>query len=413
METKMKRKLFIILSLLSFALIGTVAALPALYRPRLPGVVVDGAMRTEAIDKLVTGLSRHYVFPDTAKQIGTLLRKRQHDGKYDAMASGEKFAAQLTADMASVAHDLHMKVKFSQKPMRSDRELDAMTNAASQAARDRKYGVGNVDHLSPAIGYLRLSAFPPSSLVAKQYASAMDRLSDTNALIIDVRDNRGGSPGSVALLVSYFVDHRTRLNDIWSRDSGVTTQIWTEDKLDGRRYGGKKPVVILAGPGTASAGEDFTYTMQALKRATVIGEPIWGGAHPIALYRLGDHFFAAIPNSRSISPITHTNWEGSGVTPDVTTPPANALAVAQELLQRQLDAVPTLRVENRIAPAQASIVEWVAPLGHPIGDVFAMVEPGRHDFGDFPTWPPAMLSRIAGFGHNRTVALSIAEKEAL
>jgi C-terminal processing protease CtpA/Prc len=308
--------------------------MPELYQPR--DVLVDGAMRAQAIDKLVAGLNQHYVFPDTAKQIETLLRKRQHDGAYDRMVNGEQFAAQLTADMASVAHDRHMKVKFSPKRMRSDRALEAILYAASPAAPNRNRGVENADHLSPAIGYLRITSFPPPDLVATKYASAMDRLADTDALIIDVRSNRGGSPQSVALLVSYFVDRRTRLNDVWSRDSGVTRQFWTEERLDGRRYGGKKPVVILAGPGTASAGEDFTYTMQALKRATVIGEPSWGGAHPVEFYRLGGHFYAGIPNSRSISPITLMNWEGSGVTPDVATPPANALAVAKDLLQRQL-----------------------------------------------------------------------------
>jgi hypothetical protein len=345
----------VLLFLLSLALIGTAVALPELYQQYLPEPVLDGAMRTQAIDTLVARLNQHYVFPDTAKQIEALLRKQQHDGKYDAMTNGEQFAAQLTADMASVAHDLHMKVKFSPRLLHPGRELVAMTNATSHAARDHKYGVDNVDHLSPAIGYLRISAFPLPSLVAAKYASAMDRLSDTDALIIDVRDNHGGSPESVALLISYFVDRPTRLNDIWSRDSGRTAQTWTEYELDGKRYGGKKPVVILAGPGTASAGEGFTYTMQALKRATVIGERTWGGAHPIALYRLSDHFFAAIPHSRSISPITHTNWEGSRVTPDVKTPPANALAVAKDLLQRQLSAVVTLHVESRIAPARASI----------------------------------------------------------
>jgi C-terminal processing protease CtpA/Prc len=342
----LKRKFLVILSLLSLALIGTLVALPELYLPYPREVAVDGTMRTQTIDKLIAGLNQHYVFPDTAKQIETLLRKRQHEGAYDAMANGEQFAAQLTADMASVAYDRHMKVKFSLKPVRSKRALEAIISATTRAAPNHNDGVENVDHLSPAIGYLRISSFPPPPLVAKKYASAMDKLSDTDALIIDVRDNRGGFAGSVALLVSYFVDRRTRLNDIWSRDSGVTRQAWTEDRLDGRRYGGKKPVVILAGPGTASAGEDFTYTMQALKRATVIGEPTWGGAHPVEFYRLGDHFFAGIPNSRSISPITLTNWEGSGVTPDVTTPPANALAVAKDLLQRQLDAVVTAQVAN-------------------------------------------------------------------
>lgn len=330
----MKRNLFVLLVLLALGLIGTVIALPALFRP---GTSVDGAMRVQTIDTLVARLDRHYVFPDKAKQIATLLRQRQHDGKYDALTDGEQFAAQLTADMASVAHDLHMKVKFSATRLRPGAGLDGMTKAASGAARDQRYGVENVDHLSPAVGYLRISAFPPRSLVAGTYASAMDKLSDTDALIIDVRDNSGGAPESVALLISYFVDRPTRLNDIWSRDSGRTTQTWTEGALDGKRYGGKKPVVILAGPRTASAGEDFTYTMQALKRAAVIGERTWGGAHPITLYRLGDHFFAAIPHSRTISPITHTNWEGSGVTPDIKASPADALAVAKDMLERRLD----------------------------------------------------------------------------
>lgn len=86
--------------------------------------------------------------------------------------------------------------------------------------------------------------------------------------------------------------------------------------------------------------------MQALKRATVIGARIWGGAHPISLYRLGGHFYAAVPNSRSISPITHTNWDGTGVQPDVAASPADALAVAHELLQRRRDGGLALRVGN-------------------------------------------------------------------
>lgn len=341
----MKRNLLVLLFVLSVAAIGTIAAMPELYRPYLPEVAVDGAMRTETIDTLVARLDQHYVFPDTAKRIETLLRKRQHDGKYDALTHGEQFAAQLSADMASVAHDVHMKVRFSARPLRPGLEPDGAI-ARPHAPPDANHGVDNVDHLGPDIGYLKLSAFPPPSLVAKKYASAMDSLSDTDALIIDVRNNHGGSAKSVALLISYFVDRLTRLNDTWSRDSGETKQTWTEYELDGKRYGGKKPVLILAGPGTASAGEDFTYTMQALKRATVIGERTWGGAHPVAFYRLGDHFYAAIPNSRSISPITHTNWEGSGVTPDIKAPPANALAVAKDLLQRQLDAAKPLHVAN-------------------------------------------------------------------
>lgn len=330
-----KSRLVVILFMLALALIGALAVMPAKF-------TLDGAMRAQVIEALAVELDQHYVFPDTAKQMEALLRQRQRDGKYAAISDGMQFAAQLTNDIASVARDKHMKVRFSPDFLRPGQ----VPNAVTATAPDRNHGVDQVGHLTPALGYLRISAFPPSSVVMAKYASVMNTLSDTDALIIDVREHRGGDPESVALLISYFVDQRTRLNDIWSRDSGQTQQFWTEDRLDGKRYGGKRPVVILAGPGTGSAGEDFTYTMQALKRAIVIGERTWGGAHPVSFYRLSGHFYAVIPNMRSISPITHTNWEGTGVEPDIKVPKDNALAVAQDLLQRQRDAGVALRATD-------------------------------------------------------------------
>jgi hypothetical protein len=349
----MKKKWIVIPSLLVLTVTGACATMPVwrpfweAQRPR-PKVIVDSAMRVEAVDTLVAKLNDHYVFPEKAKQIEAVLRQRQHEGKYDGMTDGEQLAKQLTDDVHGVAHDLHMEVGFSPRPVPPDdavgpppasqAEWEQRTNFAMRLIMRRmaSHRVEKVDHLSPNIGYLKVSGFPPPFLMAEKYAAAMDKLADTDGLIVDLRENHGGGPQTVALLISYFVDQRTRLNDIWDRDTGITTQYWTEDKLDGKRYGSKKPVLILAGPGTMSAGEDFAYTMQALKRATVIGERTWGGAHPARPYRLGDHFFAVIPGRRSISPITHTNWEGVGVTPDIAATPDNALAVAKDLLQRRL-----------------------------------------------------------------------------
>jgi hypothetical protein len=351
----MKKKWIVIPSLLVLAVIGAAVFTKPTGRPLLPQpkVVVDRAMREEAIDNLVKDLNDHYVFPEKAKQMEAVLRQHQHEGKYDGMTDGEQFAKQLKDDIRGVSHDLHMGVHFDPAqvpdfdaggpPPETQAEWEKRTpfvNRMIVGMRMRLMGSGvdKVDHFKPNIGYLKLTGFPPPFVVAEKYADMMDKLADTDGLIVDLRENHGGSPKSVALLVSYFVDQRTRLNDIWDRDTGISTQQWTEDKLDGKRYGGKKPVVILAGPGTASAGEDFTYTMQALKRATVIGGRTWGGAHPTRPYRLGDHFYAVIPGRRTISPITHSNWEGTGVIPDRAVAPDNALEAGTALLQRQIHA---------------------------------------------------------------------------
>ena len=329
-----------------FLLLTTFGAHAATPEPP-PKVAVDNAMRVQAIDTLVARLNEHYVFPDKAKQIEAVLRQRQREGKYDGITDGEQLAKQLTDDVADVAHDKHLMVGFDPGLVPPDRDpgpppatLAEWERMAPPDVRERvlasSLGVEKVDHLGPRIGYLDLSGFPPPFLVAGKYAAAMDKLADTDGLIVDLRNNHGGAPDGVVLLVSYFVDERTRVNDIWDRDTGVSTPHWTVDQLDGKRYGGKKPVLILTGPGTASAGEDFAYTMQALKRATLIGERTWGGAHPTRPFRLGDHFFAAIPNRRTISPITHTNWEGVGVVPDVAATPDKALEVAKNMLQRRL-----------------------------------------------------------------------------
>jgi hypothetical protein len=351
----MKKKWLVIPAAVVLGLVVALLYLPELarfwmaHRPQ-PRVTVDAAMRARTIDTLVARLNQHYVFPEKAKEIETLLRQRQTLGAYDKISDGEKFADQLDADITSVAHDLHLGVMFSpgvvppaprRAPDLTGREppfQDAnpiMRLLAPIALSRETFGIDKVEHLSPRLGYLQLMAFAPPVLSEGRVASAMDKLADTDALIIDLRGSRGGHPGGVALMVSYFVDGRTNVNDVWSRDTGSTTQLWTEDALKGKRYGSKKPVLILVDRDTRSASEAFAYTMQALKRATIVGSRTRGGAHAARPYRLGDHFLASVPDARLISPITHTNWEGVGVIPDVEAAPGDALKVAQALLQRR------------------------------------------------------------------------------
>jgi C-terminal processing protease CtpA/Prc len=148
----------------------------------------------------------------------------------------------------------------------------------------------------------------------------MGFLAHTQALIIDVRQCLGGYPGMVALLCSYlFGEVPIHLASIYWRDEDITQEYWTEANLPVPRYP-EKAVYVLTSKATFSAGEMIADVLQSQKRATIIGEKTDGGAHAGASYRIHPHFEAFIPIGRSINPLTSTNWEGSGVTPDISVP---------------------------------------------------------------------------------------------
>lgn len=73
------------------------------------------------------------------------------------------------------------------------------------------------------------------------------------------------------------------------------------------------------------------YDLQNLKRATIVGEVTGGGAHPGGGERLSEHFIMFVPSGRAINPVTKTDWEGTGVKPDVEVPAEKALKTANLL----------------------------------------------------------------------------------
>jgi C-terminal processing protease CtpA/Prc len=147
-------------------------------------------------------------------------------------------------------------------------------------------------------------------------------------LIIDVRQNGGGAPGMVALICSYFfAGEPVHLNDLYWRPTNSTEQWWTLAYVPGRRYVGKD-IYVLTSKRTFSAAEEFTYNLKNLKRATIVGDTTGGGAHPGEGVRISNHFGMFVPTGRAINPITKTNWEGTGVAPDISVPADLALKTA-------------------------------------------------------------------------------------
>jgi C-terminal processing protease CtpA/Prc len=178
------------------------------------------------------------------------------------------------------------------------------------------------------VGYIKFNAFVDTELGADTVASAMNFVGNTDFLIFDLRDNGGGDPAMVKLICSYlFGDKSVHLNDLYWRKGDKTEEFWTLPNVPGKKFL-DKDVYILTSNRTFSGGEEFTYNLKNLKRATIIGETTGGGAHPGGFERLSDHFGAFIPIGRAISPITKTNWEGTGVEPDIKVPSDQALKTA-------------------------------------------------------------------------------------
>ncbi|HEV2704640.1 MAG TPA: S41 family peptidase [Pyrinomonadaceae bacterium] len=187
------------------------------------------------------------------------------------------------------------------------------------------------------MGYVDLRGFMEANEESAQtVAAAMNFLNNTEAIIFDLRKNGGGQPQMVALISSYlFGEQPVHLNSLYWRKDNRTEEFWTLKEVAGKRYG-NKDVYILTSNRTFSAAEEFTYNLKNLKRATVIGETTGGGAHPGGGVKLSRNFAMFVPTGRAINPITKTNWEGTGVKPDVEVPADQALKTAHVAALRKI-----------------------------------------------------------------------------
>jgi tetratricopeptide (TPR) repeat protein len=122
-------------------------------------------------------------------------------------------------------------------------------------------GFEEVKRLPGNIGYLRLNNFMQSYYGGGTAAAAMNFLANTDALIIDLRDNQGGSPTMIRLISSYFFDTPVHLNSFYIRKGDITRQSWTFSHVQGQRLS-RTPLYILTGKKTFSAAEEFTYNLK-------------------------------------------------------------------------------------------------------------------------------------------------------
>ena len=282
-------------------------------------------------------LESNYVFPEVADKMNALLKENMEGGRYDNIKEAHAFADALTADLRAVSNDLHLRVNFDptniarrQNASHSSEDSLAFAERQLNSNRASNYGFKEVRILEGNIGYLNLTGFFNVDEEAGATAhAAMNLLANADALIIDLRQNGGGSPSMIQLITSYlYGPNRVHLNTFYNRPLDAYSQTWTLPYVPGKR----RPdidVYVLTSKGTFSAAEEFSYNLRNLERATLIGEVTGGGAHPGGTQVATERFTIWVPTGRAINPVTNTNWEGQGVEPHIQVPAGEALEVAK------------------------------------------------------------------------------------
>lgn len=295
----------------------------------------------DAIDSIASILQRYYVFPDKAAKISAYLQQQKNKGAYNGFSTYTAFASQVNKDIQQVHQDLHLKLSYDPEKAALVRKADNAKPDSSiykkRAAREQyfNYGIFNVQRLAGNIAYIDLREFVNLTTDSKKAIdAAFSTVGQPSAFIIDLRENGGGSIDMSRYISSYFFADSVHLTDVVNRISGVTEHFWTTPHAVAKKFS-NTPLYILTSGATFSAAEEFAYSMQQQKRATIIGEKSAGGAHGFGSKAVGSYLVLGIPFERIENAITKDNWEGKGVVPDIPISSVRSLLKAQlEILQK-------------------------------------------------------------------------------
>ncbi|GGG14043.1 interphotoreceptor retinoid-binding protein [Pontibacter amylolyticus] len=302
------------------------------------------AEKDSVVERVAELLEQNYVFPDKAKDMGNYIRSQYQRKAYDQVNSYQHFAQAMSSDLQKAHRDGHLNLKNDPGLVKMLKSWKSASEPGPEVLREHlrkaersNFGFTKVERLPGNIGYINFTQFFPVSEQARQtVAAAMAFVANTDAVVLDMRYNGGGHPEMVQLVMSYFFDVKPiHYNSIYDRPRNTTKEYHTLAEVDGERMP-KTDLYVLTSSNTFSAAKELTYNLQSLKRATIVGETTAGGAHPVQPFIVNDQLVLDIPVARSINAITQTNWEGTGVLPDVKVEADKALLKAQELALNEL-----------------------------------------------------------------------------
>jgi hypothetical protein len=290
-----------------------------------------------------------------AEKTARFLEEKLARGGYGDATDEKAFSEALTIDLQEVTGDKHLR--FGSAPVEAAPEAppaaeDPEKRRARWLAGIRRgnYGLPRAEILTGNVGYLEVRRFQPADVAGDTLVGAMSFLGNADAIIVDVRNCHGGSAFMMPLFAGYFFSRPTHLFDMEFRGDDVTEHFWTLPYIPGKRLAGL-PMYILTSAYTFSGAEGFAYRFQVLERATIVGETTGGGANAGGALDIAPFFRVFMSMGRPVDSETGTNWEGTGVEPDIRTSAREALQMAH------INALETLRAKAEEEEERARL-DW-------------------------------------------------------
>lgn len=287
---------------------------------RADSVVLDAEAHKQMLIEVADVIREHYADVDVAQAIAKELSAPAADGKRDRPIDPDDFIVEVMRVIRSHVADRHFdltRVDLDKSP------------PPSPTYRERSaHGLRETRVLGDSTIVLVFDALPGDDGSMGSVREALAELPDAEALVIDLRDNNGGSGDMVVLICSHLLEPERLLYTFSGRSGGLPGEVRTSAPK--RRFGEDLPVYVLTSGSTLSAAEALAFILQDHDRAVVVGQRTPGMANPSRTFRIDDRFELTVPFLLMRYGKSGATFAGIGVTPDIEVPADSALDVALE-----------------------------------------------------------------------------------
>ena len=232
-------------------------------------------------------------------------------GDYITKVNGTAFGAdQLEEAVAEIKGEPGTKVKLTilrtSEDTSNSKEFDVDVERANVTVDTIDDDI--IEVKGKKIGYIHIKAF--DDVTWDDFSEAFNRLNSQkiDGLILDVRNNPGGSLNVVINIADNFLDEGVIVTTK-DKKGNVITEKSDADKSD-------IPMVVLQNENSASASEILAGAMKDRKRAKVVGSQSFGKGVVQKIFTLDDGAGAKITISEYFTP-NGTQINKIGVSPDI------------------------------------------------------------------------------------------------